>query len=110
LSDKDDQLISQVFHCKKTSSKKLNNINEYDQPLVNQLHCKQSKKTPNKHNTNQPAQKKSNIACSLMAFARAKDPKRPKVLEGKMFELTDDHETRQVFCGKQDHSGRFCWQ
>jgi hypothetical protein len=31
-----------------------------------------------------------------MVFARAKDPKR-NVLQGKMLELTDDHETRQVF-------------
>jgi hypothetical protein len=35
-----------------------------------------------------------------MAFARAKNPKQ-NVLQGKMLELTDDHETRQVFVEKK---------
>jgi hypothetical protein len=35
-----------------------------------------------------------------MVFARANNPRR-NVLEGKMLELTDDHETRQVFVQKK---------
>jgi hypothetical protein len=35
-----------------------------------------------------------------MVFARAKNPKR-NVLRGQMLELTDDHETRQVFVEKE---------
>jgi hypothetical protein len=35
-----------------------------------------------------------------MVFARAKNPKQ-NVLEGKMLELADDHETRQVFVEKK---------
>jgi hypothetical protein len=101
LSDKDKQPISQVFHCKKTSSKKLNNLNKDDKSLVTQLQGNQSKKSSKKHNTNQLSQKKSNIDSSPMAFTSVKDPKRPNVLEGKMFELNDDHETRQVFVEKK---------
>jgi hypothetical protein len=48
---------------------------------------KPSKKSPKKLNGN-------------MAFARANNPKR-NVLQGQILELTDDHETRQVFVEKK---------
>jgi hypothetical protein len=83
LSDEDDQPIRQVFHCKKTSSKKLNNLNEDDQPLVSQLQGKKSKKSSNKRNTNQPAQTKSNIASSRWRSPGAKIPSGHTFWKGK---------------------------
>jgi hypothetical protein len=44
-----------------------------------------------------------------MLFVRSKDLK-INVLEGQMLELTDDHETRQVFYQKEDDSSQFCLQ
>jgi hypothetical protein len=77
LSDEDDQPISQLFL---KASKKSSNLKEYDQGKL-------SKKSSKKHNSN-------------MAFTRAKNPKR-NVVEGQMLELTDDHDTRQVFLEKK---------
>jgi hypothetical protein len=115
LSDEDDQPISQLFS---ETSKKSSNFKEDDQP-ISQLFSKTSKKSSNLNKDDQPISqllsKTSNKSSnhkeddqgklsknspkkhnSNMAFARAKNPKR-NVLEGQILELTDDHETRQVF-------------
>jgi hypothetical protein len=95
ISDEDDWPISQLLVKK---SKKPSNLNEDDQ-TISQLFLKKSgnlkedeqgkssKKSPKKLNSN-------------MVFARAKNPKR-NVLQGKMLEFTDNHETRQVFIEKK---------
>jgi hypothetical protein len=67
--NEDDQPISQLF------LKKSGKLKEYDQGKPS--------KSPQKPNSN-------------MVFTRANNPKQ-NVLQGKMLELTDDHETRQVF-------------
>jgi hypothetical protein len=95
MSDEDNQTIRHLFAKK---SNKPSNLNGDDQP-ISQLFWKKSgnlkeddqgklsKKSPKKLNRN-------------MAFARAKNPKR-NVLQGKMLEFTEDHETRQVFVKKK---------
>jgi hypothetical protein len=79
--DEDCQPISQLFS---KTSKNPSNLKEDDQGKISK---KSSKKSSKKHNIN-------------MAFARAKNPEQ-NVLEGQLLELTDDHETRQVFIKKK---------
>jgi hypothetical protein len=93
MSDEDDRPISQLFAKK---SKKPSNLNEYDQPirhlfLKNSVNLKDDGGKPSKS----PKKPYSN-----MTFARAKDPNR-NVLQWQMLELTNDHETRQVFAKKK---------
>jgi hypothetical protein len=95
LPDEDDRPISQLFVNK---SKKPSNLNEDDQP-ISQLF---SKKSGNLKEDDQgkPSKKSPNKLSSNMAFAMAKNPT-PNVLQGKILELTDNHETRQVFVEKK---------
>jgi hypothetical protein len=95
MSDEDDRPISQLFGKK---SKKPSNLNEDYQP-ISQLFSKKSgnlkEDDQGKPSKNSPKKLNSN-----MVFARAKNPKR-NVFQGQMLELTDNHETRQVFVQKK---------
>jgi hypothetical protein len=95
MSDEDDRPISQLFANK---SKKPSNFNEDDQP-ISQLFSKKSGKLK-EDDQGKPSKKSPKKLNRNMAFARARNPKR-SFLQGKMLELTDDHETRQVFVEKK---------
>jgi hypothetical protein len=88
MSDEDNRPISQLFAKK---SKKPS-LNEDDQP-IRQMFLKKSGNLKYDRGKQPKSPKKPD---RNMAFARAKDPKR-NVLQGQMLELTDDHDTRQVF-------------
>jgi hypothetical protein len=88
MSDEDDRPISQLF----VKKSKKPSLNEDDQP-IGQLFLKKSGNLKDDRGKPSRSPKKP---YSNMAFARAKDPKR-NVLQGKMLELTGDHETGQVF-------------
>jgi hypothetical protein len=104
LSDEDDQPISQLFS---KTSKKSSNLNEDDQP-ISRLFSKTSKKSSNLKEDDQGklSKKSPKKYNSNMALASTKNPKQ-NVLEGQMLELTDDHETRQVFVKKKMVSADF---
>jgi hypothetical protein len=95
MSDEDNRPISQLFAKK---SKNPSNLNEDDKPII-QL-C--SKKSGNLKEDDQgkPSKKSPTKFNIKMVFARAKNPKR-NILQRQMLELTDDHETRQVFVKKK---------
>jgi hypothetical protein len=95
LSDEDNQPISQLFAKK---SKKSSNLIEDDKPISQVF----SKKSGNLKEDDQgnPSKKSPKKLNSNMVFSRAKNPKQ-NVLQGQMLELTDHHETRQVFVKKK---------